>query len=161
MCHDFNNLLTAVGGAAELLTESVSDPSDLDLLADITASVERGSRLTRQLLAYGRRQPQRPRLLGFNALLERNLPLFRRLLPATVRLETALSPDLLQVHADPEQLEQVMLNLVLNARDALPKGGELRLSTHGSGLGLSAVQGIVRQSGGSVAVHSRPGRARA
>jgi signal transduction histidine kinase len=194
VAHDFNNLLTAVGGAAELLSASVSDPDDQELLRDITASVERGSRLTRQLLAYGRRQPQRPRLLGLNDLLELNLPLFRRLLPATVRIETTLSPELSQVHADPEQLEQVMLNLVLNARDALPRGGALRLSTrnvdgsielcvaddgvgmspetsarifepffstkerhHGSGLGLSAVQGIVRQSGGSVAVHSRPG----
>jgi CheY-like chemotaxis protein/anti-sigma regulatory factor (Ser/Thr protein kinase) len=122
------------------------------------------------------------------------LPLLRLLRPATIQLDAALDPDLWNIEADPEQLEQVVMNLVLNARDAMPLGGELRLSTrnlapdrvelcvqdngvgmepetaerafepffstkqqhHGSGLGLSAVQGIVRQSGGSVSLHSSP-----
>jgi len=194
VAHDFNNLLTAVGGAAELLAAEVESPEGQELLGDIIASVERGSRLTRQLLAYGRKQPRNPRPMDWNDVLTRQLPLFRLLLPATIQLDAALDPELWNIEADPEQLEQVVMNLVLNARDAMPLGGELRLSTrnvapdrvelcvedngvgmdaetadrafepffstkqqhHGSGLGLSAVQGIVRQSGGSVFLHSGP-----
>lgn len=195
VAHDFNNLLTAVGGAAELLSSSVSSEEGRGLLEDIATSVERGARLTRQLLAYGRRQSHNPKPLRLNDLLQRSLPLFRRLLPATVRLDSELGSDLWFVNADAEQMEQVAVNLVLNARDAMPNGGTLTVCTrntgegsvefsvtdtgigmtdetlehifepffstkeqhHGSGLGLSAVHGIVRQSGGSIAVQSRLG----
>lgn len=195
VAHDFNNLLTGILGATELLLADASDASTRNLLADISASVERGARLTRQLLAYGRLQSLNPRVLALNQELQRALPLYRRLLPASVEIETALAPDLYTVFADPEQLAQVVMNLVLNARDAMPRGGKLRLSTanvadelvelcvaddgtgmspatiermfepffstkdqgRGSGLGLSAVQGIVRQSGGQIAVDSRLG----
>ncbi|HEU4582295.1 MAG TPA: ATP-binding protein [Polyangiaceae bacterium] len=194
VAHDFNNLLTAVGGAAELLAAEVESGEGQELLGDIIASVERGSRLTRQLLAYGRKQPRNPRPLDWNEVLTRQLPLFRLLLPATIQLDARLDPELWSIEADPEQLEQVVMNLVLNARDAMPLGGELRLCTRnvapdrvelsvqdngvgmepetaerafepffstkqqhlGSGLGLSAVQGIVRQSGGNVSLHSSP-----
>jgi nitrogen-specific signal transduction histidine kinase len=193
VAHDFNNLLTVVGGAAELLSSEVQSPHGRALLADIASSVERGSRLTRQLLAYGRRQALNPCTLDLNQLIERNLPLFRRLLPATIQIRTELAPELWSVFVDPEQIEQVAMNLVLNARDAMPLGGQLQLSTkntestcielwvedtgvgmtpemverifepffstkdkhRGSGLGLSAVQGIVRQSGGSISVETR------
>lgn len=192
VAHDFNNLLTVVGGAAELLAREIQSSGGRVLLADIASSVERGSRLTRQLLAYGRRQALSPCPLDLNQLIERNLPLFRRLLPATVQLVTELAPELWRVFVDPEQIEQVAMNLVLNARDAMPLGGQLRLATRnldsacielcvedtgvgmapemvervfepffstkdknrGSGLGLSAVQGIVRQSGGSITVET-------
>jgi signal transduction histidine kinase len=195
VAHDFNNLLTAIRGATELLMEDRPSPSARSLLEDIVASVERGARLTRQLLAYGRLQSLSPRVLDLNRELAKSLPLFRRLLPASVRIETDLAPDLRPVLADPEQLSQVTMNLVLNARDAMPRGGTLRLVTanvgglhvemsvaddgvgmspdtverifepffstkdqqRGSGLGLSAVQGIVRQSGGTIQVETRLG----
>jgi signal transduction histidine kinase len=192
VAHDFNNLLTAIQGATELLLAESPEAASRTLLDDIRASVERGARLTRQLLAYGRLQSLDPRVLDLNHELEKSLPLFRRLLPASVRIDTTLGQQLHPVSADPEQLSQVMMNLVLNARDAMPRGGVLSLSTsnvgdlyvqlsvaddgvgmsketverifepffstkdqqRGSGLGLSAVQGIVRQSGGHVLVES-------
>ncbi|MEY4548866.1 MAG: hypothetical protein RL685_5061 [Pseudomonadota bacterium] len=194
VAHDFNNLLTGILGATELLLVEATDTTTRALLADISASVERGARLTRQLLAYGRLQSLSPRVIDLNDELQRALPLYRRLLPASVAVETELARDLFAVYADPEQLSQVLMNLVLNARDAMPRGGRLRLSTtnleelvelcvaddgigmapetlerifepffstkdqgRGSGLGLSAVHGIVRQSGGQIAVESRPG----
>jgi signal transduction histidine kinase/ActR/RegA family two-component response regulator len=195
VAHDFNNLLTGILGATELLLADTRDAATRSLLADISASVDRGARLTRQLLAYGRMQSLNPRVLDLNQELRRALPLYRRLLPASVEIEAVLADDLSAIHADPEQLAQVVMNLVLNARDAMPRGGRLRLSTanlgdelvelcvaddgigmspatmermfepffstkdqgRGSGLGLSAVQGIVRQSGGQLAVESRLG----
>jgi len=196
VAHDFNNLLTAVGGAAEMLTAEVRSQEALNLVQDILTSVERGSRLARQLLAYGRKQTLKPRSLELNELLSGRLPLFRRILPTTIQIETDFEPDLWSIMADPEQIEQVAMNLLLNARDAMPRGGVLRLRTknlepasvefrvedtgvgmsqetaerafepffstksenRGSGLGLSAVQGIVRQSGGTVTLETGLGR---
>jgi signal transduction histidine kinase/CheY-like chemotaxis protein len=196
VAHDFNNLLTAVGGAAEMLSAEVRSPEGLALVQDISTSVERGSRLARQLLAYGRKQTLKPRSIELNELLSGRLPLFRRLLPTTIQIETEFEPGLWSIMADPEQIEQVAMNLVLNARDAMPRGGLLRLRTRnlapasvefrvedtgvgmsqetaerafepffstksearGSGLGLSAVQGIVRQSGGTVTLDTGEGR---
>ncbi|HKO90112.1 MAG TPA: ATP-binding protein [Polyangiaceae bacterium] len=196
VAHDFNNLLTAVGGAAEMLSAEVRSPEAVSLVQDILTSVERGSRLARQLLAYGRKQTLKPRSLDLNELLSGRLALFRRLLPTTIQIETEFEPALWSILADPEQIEQVAMNLVLNARDAMPRGGVLRLRTRniapacvefqvedtgvgmsqetaerafepffstksenrGSGLGLSAVQGIVRQSGGTVTLDTGQGR---
>jgi signal transduction histidine kinase/CheY-like chemotaxis protein len=192
VAHDFNNLLTVIRSATELLTADRSDASSRELLDDIVAAVERGARLTRQLLAYGRLTTLSPRSLDLNGELLKSLPMFRRLLPASVQIETDLADRLGLVFADPEQLAQVIMNLVLNARDAMPRGGVLRLCTanvggthvalcvadngtgmapetaerifepffstkdqqRGSGLGLSAVQGIVRQSGGTIQVET-------
>jgi signal transduction histidine kinase/ActR/RegA family two-component response regulator len=194
VAHDFNNLLTAIRGATELLAADATSGGVRALLQDIGESVERGARLTRQLLAYGRLTSLSPRVLDLHRELLAALPLYRRLLPASVRIDTDLADGLHAVMADPEQLAQVTMNLVLNARDALPRGGVLLLATanvddqvelcvcddgvgmapetaerifepffstkdqqRGSGLGLSAVQGIIRQSGGTIQVETQLG----
>jgi signal transduction histidine kinase len=194
VAHDFNNLLTAIRGASELLAADAANDASRALLRDISETVDRGARLTRQLLAYGRLTSLSPRVLDLNREIMAALPLYRRLLPASVRIDTDLADGLRPVMADPEQLAQVTMNLVLNARDAMPRGGVLLVATanvgesvelcicddgigmsaetaerifepffstkdqqRGSGLGLSAVQGIIRQSGGSIQVETQLG----
>ena len=213
VAHEVNNMMTAILGFTDLLLDPArpGDPRRADLL-QIRKAAERAATVTAQLLAFSRRQLRQPRVVDMNLVITELHPMLLRLLgedkPLTVRLEQDLWP----VHADRGQLEQVVINLALNARDAMPRGGrfsiesanvvldETYLSRHpataiapgsyvrlvvsdtgsgippevqarifepffttkpvgqGTGLGLSMVYGIVKQSGGFVWVYSEPGQ---
>lgn len=210
VAHDFNNLLTIIGGYAQMLLGILKgkSPARRDLEAILEAA-NRASALTRQLLAFSRRQVVQPKVLDLNRLLTRMHRMLRPVIGEDITLELALQKNLGKVKADPGQIEQVVMNLVVNARDAMPKGGRLVIETaqrewgpgeaappaalppgryvtlavtdsgtgmdadtlshifepffttkargKGSGLGLSTVYGIVKQSGGEIEVASQPG----
>ncbi len=130
IAHDFNNLLTAIFGSAEmLLTElPVTDGRRRDAEA-IRDAAERGATLVRQLLAFGRQQRLQPVIVDLNAVVTDILPMLQRLLGSRIRIRTVLAQDLGRVSADPGQLQQVLLNLAVNGRDAMRGGGELTLET--------------------------------
>jgi two-component system cell cycle sensor histidine kinase/response regulator CckA len=211
IAHDFNNLLTAMIGAAdEVLQRPALDAEVRDDVRQIRASADRGAALVRQLLAFGRQQTLQPRVIAINDAITDISGLLRRLLGSNVKLELDLESPGRMVRVDPTQLDQVLVNLAVNARDAMPNGGTLTLhSGHitlfrpltrgqetippgryvmievgdtgvgippdvlsrvfdpffttrrehgGSGLGLSTVHGIVRQSEGFLAVESEVGQ---
>lgn len=130
IAHDFNNLLTAINGFASLAADSIpADEPVQEDLAQIRHAAGRAARLTSQLLAFARRQPLQPSNLNINALLHDMEALIRRVLPENISVSMALDPEVGIVLADPGQLEQVVLNLVLNARDAMHAGGQLMIET--------------------------------
>ncbi|HTS63775.1 MAG TPA: ATP-binding protein [Candidatus Acidoferrales bacterium] len=211
VAHDFNNLLTIINGYSHLILNNlpVSDPNHQSA-EQIMKAGERAATLTGQLLAFSRRQVLQPRVLDVNRLIGTLTTMLRRLIGEDIDLQLVLRENLGQVNADPNQLEQVLMNLVVNARDAMPNGGTLTIETtnidldenyvhahvdtkagryvliavsdtgtgmddstkahafepffttkgpgRGTGLGLSTVFGIVRQSGGSVDIYSSPGK---
>ncbi len=211
IAHDFNNLLTAVIGAADdALERSLPDPETIEDLEQIRSSAERGAALVRQLLAFGRQQTLQPCPVLINDAVESVSGLLRRLLGSTIKLDLQLDQPGRTVRVDPTQLDQVLVNLAVNARDAMADGGQLTLRTGhitlyrplvrgeetippgryvmvevqdtgvgippdvlprifdpffttrrergGSGLGLSTVHGIIRQSDGFLAVDSLVGK---
>jgi signal transduction histidine kinase len=162
---------------------------------EVRKAGEQAAVLTRQLLASGRKQASQPKVLSLNAVVDNSLNMLRRLMGSDVKLIIDQQPDLSRVKADEGQIQQILMNLSVNARDAMPEGGELRIQTRntggsvmltisdtgsgmdpdtqalifepffttkelgkGTGLGLSIVHGIVKQSGGSIAVESQPGK---
>jgi PAS domain S-box-containing protein len=207
VAHDFNNLLTAINGYSELLLRRAQQDDPLRrYLEDIKKAGERAASLTRQLLAFSRKQVLQLKVIDLNAVVAEMEKLLRRLIGEDIELVTALDPALGLLKADPGQIEQVIMNLVVNARDAMPQGGQLRIETanvalpeglhhqrfatqpgsyvllivrdtgcgmdaetqshifepffttkgvgQGTGLGLSMVYGIVKQSGGYIVVES-------
>jgi PAS domain S-box-containing protein len=206
--HDFNNLLGAIHGNLDLLTTRTDEDRLLVLLRRATQSVERGEGLTQQLLAFARKQVLLPKAVDLNQVLARMNSLLRTSVGSMVPIEICNQPGLWHALVDPNQIELVMLNLVINARDAMPDGGTLVIETgnvtlgamgrpvdlpageyvvvsvtdtgtgmsdeviakafepffttkdegKGSGLGLSMVLGVAKQSGGDVRISSRPGR---
>jgi len=208
IAHDFNNLLLAINGYSELAHRRLNgaDSGAREAIEEVRAAGDRAASLTRQLLAFSRRQVLQPREIGLNTVIADLTRMLRRLLGEHLELELALDPDAGKILADPSQVEQVLMNLTLNARDAMPDGGRLRIETgrthvtevggelppgdwvtllvadtgtgmeeetlrhafepffttkepgKGTGLGLATVYGVVEQSGGRVAVASRPGR---
>jgi signal transduction histidine kinase/CheY-like chemotaxis protein/HAMP domain-containing protein len=211
IAHDFNNLLAVIMGNLELLHEQlVVHPRLYELASQALRAVDRGAALTRRLLIFARRQPLQAQPTDLNKLVLGMIELIRRTLGATIQIQTALAPDLEQTFIDPDQFESTLLNLVINARDAMPQAGRLVLETanaildddyaathqdvrsgayvmlsvsdsgmgmapevlerafepffttkearKGSGLGLSMVYGLVKQSGGHVTIYSEPGR---
>ncbi|HTR01576.1 MAG TPA: PAS domain S-box protein [Thermoanaerobaculia bacterium] len=130
IAHDFNNLLTTVLGYSDMALSQLSphDPIREDI-AEIRKAGERASNLTRQLLAFSRKQVFEPRVVDLNGLLADSSRMLARLIGEHIRLETELEPGLGNIRADPGQIEQVVVNLVVNARDAMPGGGMLRLRT--------------------------------
>jgi len=131
IAHDFNNLLTAISGHCELALARIGD-AELKLRANIEAiagAAERATRLTRHLLAFSRRQVLQPTVFDLNDAVTGSDALFRRLLGAHVEIRTSLAPDGCPIEADRSQVEQILMNLAVNARDAMPDGGILRIET--------------------------------
>ncbi|MGS4947213.1 ATP-binding protein [Meridianimarinicoccus sp. RP-17] len=130
VAHDFNNLLTVILGNAEMLTDALSDRDHLRGLAEMTAdAAERGSELTSRLLAFSRKQPLQPRVLDVGHQITNGLEmLLRRTLPESITLQIDRGEGLWLAEIDPSQLESALLNIVLNARDAMPDGGEIRIA---------------------------------
>jgi two-component system cell cycle sensor histidine kinase/response regulator CckA len=210
VAHDFNNVLTVILSNSEMLAGQLSpeDPRRQELI-EIRDAAQRAATLTRQLLAFSRKQVLKPRVLSLNAVVVTLEKMLRRLIGEDIELATLLQPDLWAVEADPGQLEQIIMNLAVNARDAMPEGGGLSIETgnaevdevfarkhfpmvpgryvmlvvcdsgagmdaetqrrifepffttkprgRGTGLGLSMVYGIVKQSGGYIWAYSEPG----
>jgi two-component system cell cycle sensor histidine kinase/response regulator CckA len=130
IAHDFNNLLTAIIGYSDLLARRVKGTPRLEHnVGEILEAAERAAGLTRQLLAFSRKQVLQPRVLSLNAAVTDIEGMLRRVIGEDIQLVTALAGGLGQVRADPTQLEQVILNLAVNARDAMPRGGNLLLET--------------------------------
>ncbi|MEN8149094.1 MAG: ATP-binding protein [Planctomycetota bacterium] len=130
VAHDFNNLLTVIGGYAEMVDAALDESHPLrPKVSQIVRATERAGSLTRQLLAFSRQEPHDPGLLDLNdVLLEIDLML-RRLIGADVRIVTMPGPGLWKISADPARLEQIIVNLAVNARDAMPEGGTLTIRT--------------------------------
>jgi PAS domain S-box-containing protein len=128
VAHDFNNLLTAIQGFAELLRESGTPDEESEYIDEILKAAGRAAQLTRQLLAFSRRQVLAPRVLALDQILSGTDKLLRRLIGEDIDLVCESEPGLARVKADPGQIEQVLVNLAINARDAMPNGGKLRMS---------------------------------
>jgi two-component system cell cycle sensor histidine kinase/response regulator CckA len=137
IAHDFNNLLTAIGGYGQLALASLpaADAKVRRHVEEMLRGAERAATLTRQLLAFSRKQVLQPRLLDVNGVVADMESMLARVLGSDVELTTSLAPDLAPTHADPSQLEQVLVNLAVNARDAMPQGGRLRIETANAELG--------------------------
>ena len=130
VAHDFNNLLTVINGFSEMMLAGLpADDPNRALVEEVYRAGERASMLTRQLLTFSRKEVVEPRVLDLNAVVEGAARMLRRLIGEDVRLETALAPDLDRVTADPGHVEQVIMNLCVNARDAMPRGGRLTIET--------------------------------
>lgn len=211
IAHDFNNYIMVINWHCEMLESHLpsNDPAR-DMLAQIMAANEQTKSLTRQLLAFSRKQVLEPRILNLNHVVQETEKMMRRLIGEDIEVIAHLDAALGSVNADPSQIYQVLMNLVVNARDAMPSGGTLTIATSnvdldhifanqyrdltpgayvhlsvtdtgcgmdeetrqhifepffttkaagsGTGLGLATVYGVMRQSGGSILVHSEPGQ---
>jgi two-component system, cell cycle sensor histidine kinase and response regulator CckA len=130
VAHDFNNLLTVITGHADLMLEKLAPDDPLrENVRNVSAATRRASDLTRQLLAFGRRQLLQPRVMDLNESIRESTSMVSRLLNESVELVTVLDPHLGHVEADPSQLNQLLVNLAVNARDAMPHGGRLTIET--------------------------------
>jgi two-component system cell cycle sensor histidine kinase/response regulator CckA len=211
VAHDFNNLLTAIIGYTDLTIRRLRNDDPLQRnLEEIRKAGDLAASLTRQLLAFSRKQILQPRILDLNSVVAEMGRMLRRLIGEDIELRTVLRQDLGKIKADPGQIEQVIMNLAINARDAMPSIGKLTIETQavtfaeeladqpfavspgsyvkllvtdtgigmdeetvarifepffttkesgrGTGLGLSTVYGIIKQSGGYILVHSNVGR---
>jgi len=131
IAHDFNNILGVIIGYSEILEENlVGSDRLLNSAQEIKRAAHRAASLTRQLLAFSRQQVLEPRVLNLNSVVAETENMLQRLIGEHIELATRLAPDLGQVRADRGQIEQVMLNLAVNARDAMPDGGRLIIETH-------------------------------
>ena len=211
IAHDFNNLLTPIVGYSQLAIRGLSSGDPMrNYLSEIEKAAERAATLIRQLLTFSRRQPLKPQVLNINNVLIDMDKMLRRTIGEHIELVTVTAPDLGSVKADPSQFEQVLVNLAINARDAMPNGGKLILETSnvlfdsdyihrhadispgnyvmvavsdtgcgmqpeirerifepffttkgrsgGTGLGLSTVHGIIKESRGYILVYSEPNK---
>ncbi len=130
IAHDFNNILAAVLGFAEIAQELAQEGQDnSDELAQIVAAAQRASHLVRQILTFSRKVKADRRPLSLNGILTETVAMLRRTLPKMIHIQTRLAPDLAEIDADATQMEQVLMNLAANARDAMPEGGRLLLET--------------------------------
>ena len=147
IAHDFNNLLTVIMGHGELLRRSL-DPNDprLRKVQHVMGASERAARLVRQLLAFSRKQVLEPQVVDLNALVSDTARMLRPLLGEDVQVVARLDPALGRVRVDPAQLEQVLMNLAVNARDAMPAGGTITLETADVSVPASGETALARQA---------------
>ena len=127
VAHDFNNLLAIIQGNLELMASRLADPDMSEMAGDALRATERGAKLTQQLLAYSRQQPLVPHVVTLNDVLTDLLALLSRTLEETIQMDSTIAPDLWKVRIDRNQLENALLNLAINARDSMPRGGRLTL----------------------------------
>jgi two-component system cell cycle sensor histidine kinase/response regulator CckA len=211
VAHDFNNILTAIVGYTDLLAAELgSNAQQLEDLEEIRKAARRAAALTRQLLAFSRKQVLELRIIDVNGVVLNLDKMLRSLISENIELKTDLAENLAAARADPNQIEQVIMNLAINARDAMPDGGTVTIETgnvtlddayasqhvsvipgeyvmlavsdtgcgmdektksrifepffttkpagRGTGLGLSTVYGIVKQTGGNIWLYSEPGK---
>src|SRR6266852_1549246 len=153
IAHDFNNLLTAILGNTQLLLRDLP-PGDSKRgdVEEIRKASERAASLTRQLLAYSRRQMLQPEVLDLNVVVAEMDKMLRRLIGEHIALAAVLAPDLGRVRADPNQIEQVIVNLAVNARDAMPEGGKLTIETANVDLDETFAQAHLGSVAGSYAM---------
>ena len=130
VAHDFNNILTVITGTIEILAEGVEDDPALKEITElIDEAAQRGAQLTRQLLAFARRQPLEPKQINPNQLLEDTTKMLQQLLGEHIEIAMVLEPQAWPAMVDPSQLSTALINLAVNARDAMPEGGKLTLET--------------------------------
>jgi PAS domain S-box-containing protein len=130
VAHDFNNLLTVINGYSDLMLMQTGEQDPLrSHLMSVRKAGERATALTQQLLAFSRRQILQPQVLDLNAVITESEGMLLRLIEENIRFVTVLAPSLGMVSADPTQMSQILLNLVVNSRDAMPQGGLLRVET--------------------------------
>ena len=130
VAHDFNNILTVIIGMTELLTDSVgNDPKLAPIVQAIDDAASRGAQLTQRMLAFARKQPLQARNIDLNEIVTRSANMLQRTIGEDIAVKLALADGLWQALADPSQIEDVILNLAVNARDAMPNGGQLVIET--------------------------------
>ena len=129
IAHDFNNILGVIIGVGNMLLKEIEDGDRRSQVEEIVKAGERGANLTRQFLAFGRKQVLQPQVLDLNEVVRNLETMLGRLIRADIALTTTLAPDLWRVQADPGQVEQVVVNLAVNAKDAMPNGGRLCIAT--------------------------------
>ncbi|RDI55095.1 PAS domain-containing sensor histidine kinase [Microvirga subterranea] len=132
IAHDFNNLLTVILGNLEMVEMRLKDERQLELVREARETAEHGAQLTGRLLAFGRRQPLQPKPTDVAQLLQEMETLLRRALGETIEVRTRSEPRLSKVDVDPSQLQSAILNLAINARDAMPAGGRLTITASGA-----------------------------
>jgi two-component system, cell cycle sensor histidine kinase and response regulator CckA len=137
IAHDFNNLLMLISGYAALILEQTSSEPERNLAEQISTSTRRGASLTRQLLTFSRKQPEMPVAVDLNLIVTNLEPMLRRLLADEIQLDVSLTADAQLVHVDISQIEMMILNLALNAQDAMPEGGRLSIRTNSTPVLLS------------------------
>lgn len=136
IAHDFNNILGAISGYAEFLLKSMPEGAPVrEDLSEILRETERGSLLTRQLMAISRKQPLEAKVLSVNLMVEDSCRMLRRLIGPGIQIEQVLGAQVEPIKADPGQVSQVLMNLIVNARDAMPDGGRITVSTGNEDLG--------------------------
>src|SRR5215471_14690281 len=138
IAHDFNNLLTVITNSLDLLEgRTRPDPQTRRIIDSAQRAAERGARLTEQLLAFSRRQPLRPQIHNINALIEGFEAVLRRACPEPVEIEMGLDSKPLAANIDSAQFETALLNLIVNSRDTMPRGGKVRIATACKKLGAA------------------------
>src|SRR5438445_108948 len=135
VAHDFNNILTAIVGYTDLLAAELgTNVQQLEDLEEIRKAARRAAALTRQLLAFSRKQVLEPRIIDVNGVVMNLDKMLRSLISENIELKTVLADDLAAARADPNQIEQVIMNLAINARDAMPEGGTVTIETRNATL---------------------------